>query len=398
MSAFYRAFEEQFRGTRDTIISRLGFYRPFLQPLSALGVKPKALDLGCGRGEWLEVLKAHGFDGVGVDTDAAMLAAARRAGLLVYEEDALAYLRTQDSNSQAVISAFHLVEHLPFASLQAVLDEAFRVLCPGGLLILETPNPENISVGCNSFYLDPTHQRPLPPDLLRFLTEHHGAARTVIARLQHLHELESETRITLLQVLTQVSPDYAVIAQKAGLPSQMAAFDALFAKEYGLSLLALAQRFDQRLLQQEQALRCQAQHLEALRGQLIEIQQQIDRAQQITNSLSWKITAPLRWTLDGLLHTRRTLSARRAQLIFSLQIKLSRHRAGRIFLVNLWEKFSFGASLLRRFHPAKRARTQPKACRWLNEIRAADDLSPQARHLYHAIKQRIPPACRDAGW
>ncbi|MGE9641913.1 class I SAM-dependent methyltransferase, partial [Escherichia coli] len=77
-----------------------------------------------------------------------------------------------------------MVEHIGFANVQLLIEESFRVLKPGGLLILETPNPENIVVASSSFYLDPTHTQPIPNQLLAFLTEYTGFNRTKILRLQ----------------------------------------------------------------------------------------------------------------------------------------------------------------------------------------------------------------------
>jgi hypothetical protein len=121
-------------------------------------------------------------------------------------------------------------------------------------LILETPNPENIRVGATSFYLDPTHQRPLPPGLLSFLPKHYGFARVKIIRLQESPDLVEGRRIALSDVLGGVSPDYAVIAQKAAEASVMTATGRAFEAEYGLTLEALVGRFDRQLADQAQAL------------------------------------------------------------------------------------------------------------------------------------------------
>ena len=147
--------------------------------------------------------------------------------------------------SQCVVSGFHIAEHVPFAILQEMVAEALRALKPAGLLILETPNAENLVVGASSFYLDPTHRRPLPPLLLSFLTEYAGFSRTKILRLQESPELAAHrARVTLLQVLAGVSPDYAVVAQKTASAEALAHFSAPFAQEYGLTLEALAAQYE----------------------------------------------------------------------------------------------------------------------------------------------------------
>ncbi|SHG39752.1 bifunctional 2-polyprenyl-6-hydroxyphenol methylase/3-demethylubiquinol 3-O-methyltransferase UbiG [Massilia sp. CF038] len=243
---FYRAFEDLHRGTRSMIKERLRVYAPFVTPLADTLVPATALDLGCGRGEWLELLGELGFAARGVDLDDGMLAACRERGLDVRTDDALTALRASADNSLALVSAFHLVEHLPFDLVQQLIAEALRVLQPGGLLVMETPNPENLVVGSSSFYLDPSHVKPLPPKLLAFATDFAGFARHKIVRVQeaaHLHEAGS---ITLFGVLDGVSADYSVVAQKAG-PAPLPG-DAAFAENFGLDLHTLAQRYDQQRL------------------------------------------------------------------------------------------------------------------------------------------------------
>lgn len=258
---FYRAFEDRFRGSRELIRSRLTVYLPFIEPLKSVYGEPAAVDLGCGRGEWLELLAENGFDARGVDLDEGMLAACRERGLPATQGDAIAFLQELPDESQAIVSGFHIAEHLPFAQLQLLVREALRVLKPAGLLILETPNPENFSVSSLTFHLDPTHRNPLPPALLSFLPEHYGFARVKVLRLAEQPELRDSDTASLGQVLGGVSPDYAVIAQKAAAKAQL--FDSAFNKEFGLDPHVLIERFD-RQLQAQSAL---AIDLETLRSQ-----------------------------------------------------------------------------------------------------------------------------------
>ena len=113
---------------------------------------------------------------------------------------------------------------------------------------METPNPENLTVGATSFYLDPTHLHPLPPLLLSFATEHAGFARAKIVRLQEEPHLHTGAALGLINVLEGVSPDYAVVAQKAAAPADastgvLTAFDPVFERDFGLGLGTLAQSF-----------------------------------------------------------------------------------------------------------------------------------------------------------
>jgi SAM-dependent methyltransferase len=242
---FYRAFEDRHRGSRALIKSRVRAYLSFLTPLRTLYGEAAVLDMGCGRGEWLELMGEEGFSAHGVDLDAGMLAACQERGFSVEQSDVLEALKRLPDASQCVVSGFHIAEHVPFTTLQEMVTEALHVLKPAGLLILETPNAENLVVGSCSFYLDPTHQRPLPPLLLSFLTEYAGFTRNKILRLQESPELAAHAaRVSLLQVLSGVSPDYAVVAQKSASVEDLALFDGPFAQEYGLTLEALAAQYE----------------------------------------------------------------------------------------------------------------------------------------------------------
>lgn len=292
---FYSAFEDKHRGSRDLIKTRLRVYLPFVEPLKTLSAQCFAVDLGCGRGEWLELLADIGITAKGVDLDDGMLAPSRELGLSVETADAITFLQTLPDESTDVVSGFHLAEHLPFGNLQALVNEALRVLKPAGLLILETPNPENIRVGTTNFYLDPTHQRPLPPQLLAFLPEHYGFSRTKILRLQESPELAANPAPTLMSVLDGASPDYAVVAQKAAAPEVLECFDAVFAKEYGLCVEELAIRFEanmqgnfsgaiqlaNRTVEQMESLARQAEaRAQALQHQLVDRNRRIDSLNQ----------------------------------------------------------------------------------------------------------------------
>ena len=242
---FYRAFEEKHRGSRELIKTRLQVYAPFVEPLKQIYESLQTIDLGCGRGEWLELLTQWGFDAHGVDIDDEMLGPSRELGLKVQLKDALDALHGLDDESQVVVSGFHIAEHIPFIDLQTLVQEALRVLKPGGLLILETPNPENILVGTTNFYLDPTHIRPIPPLLLSFLPEYYGFERVKILRLQEALDIQGAASTSLIDVLTGVSPDYSIVAQKSIAQEQLKMFAEPFSVEYGVTLNSLSEKYDQ---------------------------------------------------------------------------------------------------------------------------------------------------------
>ena len=239
---FYRAFEEKFRGPRGLIQQRLEVYLPFVQPVCAAYPEALVLDLGCGRGEWLELLQKNSIAAMGVDLDTGMLEACQQINLKVQCQDALESLKQLQDGSASVVSAFHLVEHLPFDRVKDLVAECHRVLKPGGLLIMETPNPENFMVATHNFYLDPTHLRPIPPDLLAFVPEYLGYESVKILRLQETAGVKTHPNLSMLDVLTGASPDYAVVAQKAGHTALKQSLQALFDQAFGISGYALLER------------------------------------------------------------------------------------------------------------------------------------------------------------
>lgn len=219
---FYLAFEEQFRGSINLIRERLSSYLPHLRRGAAGSGCARVVDVGCGRGEWLELLRGEGFTASGVDMNPAMVAASRDRGLDVTEADGIGYLLTLKPDSCAGITSFHLAEHLPPGKLVALFAAAFRALAPGGVLILETPNPENMQVAAYSFYMDPSHRHPLPPPLLDFMARYQGFADNEVLRLNPWPEFDPDARDEPkgLNKLLYCEQDYALVARKPGKSSK----------------------------------------------------------------------------------------------------------------------------------------------------------------------------------
>ncbi len=178
MAAASRSFMDDFRGPRAETLGRVSEYVPVLAGAAPL------LELGCGRGELLEALRAAGVEARGVDADAAMVAACRRLGLAAREEDALAALRGCKRGSLGGVTALHLFEHLPAATWMSIVEAAAAALRPGGLLLVESPNPESLRVGAALFWLDPTHRVSVHPQALAFVMRALGL-EVVEARLLH---------------------------------------------------------------------------------------------------------------------------------------------------------------------------------------------------------------------
>jgi SAM-dependent methyltransferase len=183
LDAWYFSFENRFRGNRDEIKSRLRFYLPFLEK-AEIGSKSKPiLDLGCGRGEWLELLRQQGLTAAGVDLNEAMIAQCRERQFNVTLADALEFLRQLPERSQGAVTGFHIIEHLPLEKLVNLLGETLRVLHPGGLAIFESPNCKNLVIGASNFNIDPTHRRPVFPETAQFMLENQGFERVTLEYL-----------------------------------------------------------------------------------------------------------------------------------------------------------------------------------------------------------------------
>ena len=163
LSHKYVGFEDAFRGSSDDIQGRLRDYLPIFAGASDV------LDIGCGRGEFLGLLRESGVSGRGIDLNDAMVAVCREKGFEATKADALSYLRGLPPGSLGGLFAAQVVEHLEPAYLTRLLEAAFDALRPGAPLVLETINPACWFAFFESYIRDITHVRPLHPDTLKFL-------------------------------------------------------------------------------------------------------------------------------------------------------------------------------------------------------------------------------------
>ena len=207
----YALFEERFRGSPEEIARAQRFYLDFVRD-----VPGPVLDVGCGRGEFLGLLRAAGISASGIESNPISVEACRKAGLEVESGDVFALLGRRPAGKLGAVVAFQVVEHWTPEGIFRFLQEAKRVLAPGGVLIAETINADSLSA-LRAFYLDPTHVRPVPPEALRFLAEAAGFAdikieyRSLLPAGERLEERSpNETRLNALLFGPQ---DYALIGR-----------------------------------------------------------------------------------------------------------------------------------------------------------------------------------------
>jgi SAM-dependent methyltransferase len=172
----YVGFEDQFRGSQDVIRARMASYLPYFEA----GTSGDVLDVGCGRGEFIDLLNARGIPARGIDLNHEMAEVCRARGLNVTEADAVSFLETLPDGSLRGIFAAQVVEHLEPSYLLKFLEIAFVKLRPGGRLVLETLNPACWMAFFESYIRDITHKWPLHPETLKYLVTASGFSRADI--------------------------------------------------------------------------------------------------------------------------------------------------------------------------------------------------------------------------
>jgi O-antigen chain-terminating methyltransferase len=227
--------EEWSRYRRDTVAAdlhsvyfqaRFGGDEPVIRAqserfLERFRGRQRVLDLGSGRGTFLELMRESGIGAYGVDLDERMVSEARSRGLEVAASDALAHVKALDERSIDGLYARHLAEHILPGELVALLRECRRVLAPGSPVVFVTPNPRTLTVGAHTFWLDPGHVRPIPPDLFRFYLEVEGYEGVELVTFEPSEERKLDENVDgamreNVRYLNEVlfgDRDYAVIAR-----------------------------------------------------------------------------------------------------------------------------------------------------------------------------------------
>ena len=206
----YARFADRFRGSEDYVRRNQRFYVPLFREAG------RVLDIGCGRGEFLELLRDQNIPARGIEMSDESVGYCRSKGLEVEKADVFTYLADLPEVSEDVIFCSQVVEHLEPARLPELIRLCATRLRKGGVLAIETPNPECLAIFATHFYLDPTHTRPVPHPLLAFYLEEGGMGRIEVHRFAPAVESFPEIRSLPKDFADKFfgGLDYAIVAWK----------------------------------------------------------------------------------------------------------------------------------------------------------------------------------------
>ena len=200
-------FMDKFRGSREEILKRLEAYIPYIKS------QKKALDIGCGRGEMLEIFNRERIESKGIDLNDQLVQLGKAKGFNIEKGNAVEYFKKTNQKVD-LITMIHFIEHFHPNQIEELLKGAYDTLEVNGILIVETPNPKSLSIFRESFYLDPTHIRPVHPLLLEFVGNSIGFTTEKIIEFERVtvderYSISPNVRETLFS-----ARDYAIIFTK----------------------------------------------------------------------------------------------------------------------------------------------------------------------------------------
>ncbi len=203
-------FAQKFRGTEEAIKNSFRHYGRYFEGTE------NVLDIGCGRGEFLELMQEAGISARGIDLSAENVAFCTSKKLDTERADAFPYLESVPDHSLGGIFCAQVIEHLTSAQTINLVNLCAQKLKPGSPVIFETPNPECLAIFASHFYIDPTHIRPVPPPLLKFYLEEAGFGLIEVIRLASAEENMPSLRELPENFRREFfgSPDYAIAARK----------------------------------------------------------------------------------------------------------------------------------------------------------------------------------------
>jgi len=202
---FYFLFEQKFRGESKIIKEWQKIYLDYVKQAYFKNIDKKWLDIGCGRGEFLELLKENNVPSIGVDVNQVNIDICRTKRLNVEKTDGIEFLEKTEDNSLCGISALQVIEHLDTETLKKFIVLCYQKISYNGILILETVNIRN-EIASKNFYLDITHKQPIMPEFLKMYLEYVGFNKVYIVYITHEN---SNVKTTIIDC-----PDYAIIAEK----------------------------------------------------------------------------------------------------------------------------------------------------------------------------------------
>ena len=318
----YLDFENKFRGDREKIFRTFSCYEPLIEIAIKGKFRPVLIDVGCGRGEWLQRCQKKFFKSFGIESDPDMARICRDHDLSVIEGDAIYELSKLEDDSISVITIFHVIEHLEYYKLQKLIAECQRILSDDGLLIMETPSIDNLIVSTKSFYIDHTHINHINSDSISFYLEKAGFSNV---KNYHINggPLQKSSPLKVTRILNGVAQDLCIISTKTEVQfnkifSQCKQWEASL--NVGLTLFEAALEFDlelESLIDSSQKLK----NSEQLENEILFMQNEISLLKNQLFTIKSKLRIPI-----YLYKNIRKLIAQTLRISTSTKIYLVHHQ------------------------------------------------------------------------